>query len=169
MAGFTVADAGSRRLLDTGNSALQHADNGNPTASGENGNAPDGNGGAAADTGDARGNDQVCDATADYFLGAEDHREAVAAHQRVLGAHPGDALAYYHLGFAFGMTGDRIDEIADYRRAAAARAASIEALPQPRPRPTRISRLWRSVQRIDHRRGAGSGTSGKPLQPGPGL
>ena len=76
-------------------------------------------GNPAADTGDAPGNDQVCDATADYFLGAEDYREAIATHRRVLAAHPDDALAYYHLGFAYGMTGDRTDEIADYRKAAA--------------------------------------------------
>ena len=138
LAGFTVADAGSRRTGESRNAgasggngnATTAAEDGNPAAAGDNRNAgapgdngnldaAGENGNAAADTGDAPGNDQVCDATADYFLGAEDYREAIAAHQRVLAAHPDDALAYYHLGFAFGMTGDRIDEIADYRRAAA--------------------------------------------------
>lgn len=63
--------------------------------------------------------EQVCDASADYFLGREDYGEAVAAHRRVLAAHPDDALAQYHLGFAYGMTGDRQREIAQYREAAA--------------------------------------------------
>ncbi len=108
LAGFTVADAGSRRTANNGNPATA-GDNGNTSAAGDNGSA-------AADPGS---NDQVCDATADYFLGAEDYREAIAAHERVLAAHPDDALAYYHLGFAYGMTGDRVDEIADYRKAAA--------------------------------------------------
>lgn len=63
--------------------------------------------------------DPVCDATADYFLGVEDYREAVVTHQRVLAAHPGEALAHYHLGFAYGMTGDSRREVAEYRQAAA--------------------------------------------------
>jgi tetratricopeptide (TPR) repeat protein len=63
--------------------------------------------------------EQVCDASADYFLGMEDYGEAVATHRRVLAAHPTDALAHYHLGFAFGMTGERQREIAEYRKAAA--------------------------------------------------
>jgi tetratricopeptide (TPR) repeat protein len=63
--------------------------------------------------------DQVCNATADYFLGMEDYGEAIATHKRVIAAHPGDGLAYYHLGFAYGMTGHRSRELADYRKAAA--------------------------------------------------
>jgi tetratricopeptide (TPR) repeat protein len=63
--------------------------------------------------------EQVCDASADYFLGMEDYGEAVATHRRVLAAHPADALAHYHLGFAYGMTGDRQREIVEYRKAAA--------------------------------------------------
>jgi Flp pilus assembly protein TadD len=63
--------------------------------------------------------DQVCDATADYFLGMEDYGEAVTTHRRVIATHPADALAHYHLGFAYGMTGDRQLEISEYRKAAA--------------------------------------------------
>src|SRR5579863_7091129 len=63
--------------------------------------------------------DQVCDASADYFLGMEDYGEAIATHQRVIAAHPADALAHYHLGFAYGMTGDRERELVEYRKAAA--------------------------------------------------
>jgi tetratricopeptide (TPR) repeat protein len=72
--------------------------------------------GAAAGT---QSSEQVCDATADYFLGMEDYGEAVATHRQVLAAHPADALAHYHLGFAYGMTGDRQREIAEYQKAAA--------------------------------------------------
>ncbi len=72
-----------------------------------------------ANAGGNRSNEQVCDATADYFLGEEDYGEAIAAHRRVIEAHPADALAYYHLGFAYGMTGDRAREIVEYRKAEA--------------------------------------------------
>jgi tetratricopeptide (TPR) repeat protein len=61
--------------------------------------------------------DQVCDATADYFLGQENYNEAIATHRRLLDAHPADALAHYHLGFAYGMTGDAFHELAEYRKA----------------------------------------------------
>lgn len=62
--------------------------------------------------------DEVCDATADYFLGVEDYPEAVKSHRRVTAAHPDDALAHYHLGFAYGMLGRHDDELAEYRWAA---------------------------------------------------
>jgi Flp pilus assembly protein TadD len=65
------------------------------------------------------GGDQVCDATADYFLGVEDYGEAISTHKRLLAAHPNDALAHYHLGFAYGMTGDRTQEVSEYRKAIA--------------------------------------------------
>lgn len=63
--------------------------------------------------------DLVCDSTADYYLGREDYADAIAAHQRVLAVKPGDALAHYHLGFAYGMTGQRRAELSEYRKAAA--------------------------------------------------
>jgi Flp pilus assembly protein TadD len=66
-----------------------------------------------------RSDGQVCDATADYFLGQEDYGEAIAAHRRLLEAHPANALAHYHLGFAYGMTGEHAQEIVEYRKAAA--------------------------------------------------
>lgn len=61
----------------------------------------------------------VCDSTADYYLGREDYADAIAAHQRMLAVKPGDALAHYHLGFAYGMTGHRQAELSEYRKAAA--------------------------------------------------
>lgn len=74
--------------------------------------------GAAANA-HASKQDEVCDATADYFLGAEDYPEAIESHLRVIGAHPDDALAHYHLGFAYGMVGSNRDELVEYRRAVA--------------------------------------------------
>jgi len=65
-----------------------------------------------------RADNQVCNATADYFLGQEDYGEAIATHRRLIAAHPANALAHYHLGFAYGMTGEREQEIAEYRTAA---------------------------------------------------
>jgi Flp pilus assembly protein TadD len=70
-----------------------------------------------ANAGGNRLNDQVCDATADYFLGEEDYSEAIATHRRLIEAHPADGLAHYHLGFAYGMTGERAQEIVEYRKA----------------------------------------------------
>ena len=67
----------------------------------------------------ASNQDQVCDATADYFLGAEDYPAAIKSHLRVIAAHPDDALAHYHLGFAYGMVGSNRDELVEYRRAVA--------------------------------------------------
>jgi hypothetical protein len=65
---------------------------------------------AAANAAEDRTDEQVCNATADYFLGQEDYGEAIATHRRLIEAHPADALAHYHLGFAYGMTGERAQE-----------------------------------------------------------
>jgi len=60
---------------------------------------------------------QVCDPLADYFLGMEDYPEAIRRHAAVIQNHPDNALAYYHLGFAYGMTGHHRDELYEYRKA----------------------------------------------------
>lgn len=62
-------------------------------------------------------NDQVCDPVADYYLGMEDYPKSVALHRIVLQKHPDRALAYYHLGFAYGVMGDRERELAGYQKA----------------------------------------------------
>jgi tetratricopeptide (TPR) repeat protein len=64
------------------------------------------------------GEEQDCDVTADYFLGAENYPETIRLHREVLRKHPENALAHYHLGFAEGMAGDRTQELNEYRRAA---------------------------------------------------
>ncbi len=61
---------------------------------------------------------QICDAKADYFLGVEDYPETAKLHRLLLAAHPNDALAHYHLGFAYGMLGRHGEELAEYRQAA---------------------------------------------------
>jgi Flp pilus assembly protein TadD len=61
--------------------------------------------------------EQVCDPLADYYLGMEDYPQAIRRHEIVVKEHPNNALAYYHLGFAYGITGDHRAELADYQKA----------------------------------------------------
>jgi tetratricopeptide (TPR) repeat protein len=61
--------------------------------------------------------DQVCDPLADYYLGMEDYPQAIRRHEIVVKEHPDNALAYYHLGFAYGITGDHRAELVDYQKA----------------------------------------------------
>jgi len=63
-------------------------------------------------------NDGICDANADYSLGLEDYPAAIVKHRQVLRAHNDNALAHYHLGFAYGMTGRTTEEISEYLAAA---------------------------------------------------
>jgi tetratricopeptide (TPR) repeat protein len=64
------------------------------------------------------GSDQeICDPLADYYLGMEDYPEAIRRHLLVTREHPQNALAYYHLGFAYGVVGDHQRELADYQKA----------------------------------------------------
>lgn len=61
--------------------------------------------------------EQVCDPLADYYLGIEDYPKSVALHRIILQKHPDRALAYYHLGFAYGMMGDHPRELEGYQKA----------------------------------------------------
>ena len=61
----------------------------------------------------------VCDPSADYFLGTEDYHSAIRSHLAVLTHDPNNALAHYHLGFAYGMVGQTGDEIREYQQAVA--------------------------------------------------
>jgi tetratricopeptide (TPR) repeat protein len=63
--------------------------------------------------------EQVCEVSADYSLGAENYPEAVRRHLEVLRRHPGNAVAHYHLGYAYGMVSDRIGELKEYQQAEA--------------------------------------------------
>jgi tetratricopeptide (TPR) repeat protein len=61
--------------------------------------------------------EQVCDPLADYFLGMEDYPEAIRRHRVVINDDPGNALAHYHLGFAYGVVGEHRAELAEYQKA----------------------------------------------------
>jgi tetratricopeptide (TPR) repeat protein len=60
----------------------------------------------------------ICDVNADFVLGLEDYPTAIALHRKALRAHNDNALAHYHLGFAYGMTGHTTEEISEYLAAA---------------------------------------------------
>ena len=62
--------------------------------------------------------DEICDVNADLALGLEDYPAAITLHRKVLLVHSDNALAHYHLGFAYGMTGHSRDEISEYLAAA---------------------------------------------------
>ena len=62
--------------------------------------------------------EHICDITADAALGIEDYPAAIALHRSFLRSHPNNALAHYHLGFAYGMTGRSSHEISEYLKAA---------------------------------------------------
>jgi tetratricopeptide (TPR) repeat protein len=62
--------------------------------------------------------DKVCDVNADFALGLENYPKAIELHRNFLHAHNDNALAHYHLGFAYGMTGRTTDEISEYLTAA---------------------------------------------------
>jgi Flp pilus assembly protein TadD len=62
--------------------------------------------------------EEFCDAKADLALANEDYPAAIALHRKVLLADNDNALAHYHLGFAYGMTGRPIDETSEYLAAA---------------------------------------------------
>ena len=61
----------------------------------------------------------VCDPAADHFLSAENYAESIRLHRQLLKTQPDNPLAYYHLGFSYGMLDDQTDEIRAYRRAIA--------------------------------------------------
>jgi tetratricopeptide (TPR) repeat protein len=47
----------------------------------------------------------------------EDYPTAIRLHKELIGRYPKNALAHYHLGFAYGMVGRQREEIAEYQRA----------------------------------------------------
>ena len=61
--------------------------------------------------------DRVCNVAADYSLGLEEYSEAIRLHKQFLVRHPDNALAHYHLGFAYGMIGHTQEESREYRAA----------------------------------------------------
>jgi len=58
-----------------------------------------------------------CDVAADVALGLGDYPTSISLHQRLLQSEGNNALAHYHLGFAYGMDGRTAEEIDEYRTA----------------------------------------------------
>ncbi len=61
----------------------------------------------------------TCDRKADEALKRHDYKEGIHLHRKFLETEPGNALALYHLGYAYGHTGDHEREVLFYERAAA--------------------------------------------------
>jgi tetratricopeptide (TPR) repeat protein len=59
----------------------------------------------------------ICNVAADRSLGVEDYPKAIASHLELVRSEPNNALAHYHLGFAYGMVGRVNEELAEYRTA----------------------------------------------------
>jgi tetratricopeptide (TPR) repeat protein len=59
----------------------------------------------------------VCDVAADIALEAQDYPTAIDLHRKLLRLEKTNALVHYHLGFAYGMTGNVSEEISEYRTA----------------------------------------------------
>ncbi len=64
-----------------------------------------------------RVDDHVCDVAADVALGLGDYPNAIMLHRRLLQSEGNNALAHYHLGFAYGMVGRTTEEISEYHAA----------------------------------------------------
>jgi Flp pilus assembly protein TadD len=62
---------------------------------------------------------QLCDAAADIALEVGDYPMAIELHSMYLRSKRNDALAHYHLGFAYGMEGHVAEEIDEYHKAMA--------------------------------------------------
>src|ERR1700674_1675063 len=61
---------------------------------------------------------EIFNVYADFALRLGDYPAATTLHNKVLRAHKDNALAHYHLGFAYGMKGRKADEINEYLAAA---------------------------------------------------
>ena len=59
----------------------------------------------------------TCDKAADEAMKHHDYQGAILLHQRLLEKEPSNGLALYHLGYAYGQTGDHQKEAMYYERA----------------------------------------------------
>ena len=114
-------------------------------------------------------NEEVCDPIADYFLGMEDYPEAIRRHKMVISRNPDNALAHYHLGFAYGMMGRHDEELEQYRDAVDLGLSDWALF-------LNLGLLYLESQRLNggDRRFAsghalGTGSARDPFQPGTGL
>ena len=58
-----------------------------------------------------------CDKEADDAMKRQEYRKAISLHQDLLEKESGNALALYHLGYAYGQTGDHRTEVRCYEKA----------------------------------------------------
>ncbi len=63
--------------------------------------------------------DPVCGREADEAIERGDYEEGIRLHLEILEKEPGNGLAMYHLGYAYGMAGDSIKEVESYEKAIA--------------------------------------------------
>jgi Flp pilus assembly protein TadD len=61
----------------------------------------------------------ICKREADEAMTRQDYERAIPLHKRVLRKEPGNALALYHLGYAYGRIGDLTREVSFYEKAIA--------------------------------------------------
>ena len=59
----------------------------------------------------------ACDKEADKAMKQHDYEAAILLHQRLLGKEPANGLVLYHLGYAYGRTGDHQKEALYYEQA----------------------------------------------------
>jgi Tfp pilus assembly protein PilF len=67
--------------------------------------------------GAVKGPEQVCDVIADAALTVQDYPTAIYLHRKLSRSDGNNALAHYHLGFAYGMVGQISEEMDEYREA----------------------------------------------------
>ncbi len=85
---------------------------------------------------------QICDPAADYYLGMENYPKAIALHEALIRNHPSLALAYYHLGFAYGVIGNRDRELVNYQKAVELGLSDWELF-------LNLGRLYMETNRLD--------------------
>jgi len=61
----------------------------------------------------------TCDKAADEAMKRNDYEAAILLHQHFLEKEPTNGLALYHLGYAFGKTGNHVKEVLYYEKAIA--------------------------------------------------
>jgi len=59
----------------------------------------------------------TCDEQADNAMGRQDYEAGIVLHERLLKEAPDNGLAWYHLGYAYGQTGDHAKEVSCYEKA----------------------------------------------------
>jgi tetratricopeptide (TPR) repeat protein len=59
----------------------------------------------------------VCDPAADEAMRRSDYEMGILLHERFLEKEPSNALALYHLGYAYGQKGEHLKEVSHYEKA----------------------------------------------------